>query len=489
MPQRIAASAGSLEGQRVGVVGLGASGRAAARLALRRGAAKVVGFDARADGAVPPLAGPVGRVETVLGPQTHRPDGAEGFAAFGCDALVLSPGMDPAGAAVRAAAAAGAAVYSELGFAAELLPAGLPVAAVTGTNGKSTVTTFLGQLLAAAGRRVFVGGNLGEPLSTAVADPAGLAALDAVVLEVSSYQLQVPNGFRPRVGAVLNLAPDHLERHGTLAAYGRCKCNLFRRMGSEDLAVLPADDPQLLAWAREAFAAGGAGPRVAFLGGAPGVEVDGDRAALRTHGAAAGAAAELELDLSALDAPGQHNRENAAVAALLAWELGLGLTAEELQGAVGALRPLPHRMECVGRHGGVLWVNDSKATNLAAAAVGIANVEAPAVVLLGGRAKKERGSDALGFAQLAGPLARHRHAVAFGEDGPQIRRELEGCGVGCSLEGTLAEAAAAAAELAQPGDAVLLSPACASFDEFANFEERGRAFAALGAAIAARAKR
>ena len=508
-----AAAAADLRGARVGVLGAGASGAAAARLALARGAAAAVLLDAapgppRRPGA-PPL--PAGAL-TVWGVDMGR----EGppAAAAGLDRLVLSPGVDPARALVQGFLAdPGLDVISELEFAAEALPAGLPLLAVSGTNGKSTVCTFAAQFLQACfdgeggRRRAWAGGNLGAPLSEAalaLLDGGGPSdpPPDALVVEASSYQLQLFRGaLAPSAAAVLNLSSDHLERHGSLEDYGRCKCNLFRAMGPGTFALLPSGSgtggETLRTLAAEACAAAPrGGPEVGLFGAGAtlsgpclGADVVGSGARLvppALPGEPPGAR-EVRLDLGGLRALGQHNRENAAVAALLVLALsGAGATPEGLQRAVGALEPPPHRMQAVAgcdEAGGVQFVNDSKATNLGAAEVAIRSIERPAVVLLGGQAKRPptggAGLPDLGFAQLAPLLERHRAAVAFGADGPSIQTELHAAGAACELRGDLAGAVERAGELARPGEAVLLSPGCASFDSFDSFEHRGACFEAL----------
>lgn len=419
------------------VMGLGRSGRAAAELARRRGD-RVVGVDRSTE--VAPIPG----VELELGP--HR---RETFLA--ADLIVVSPGIPPTQPDLAAAVEAGVPIVGELGFAASFL-ADLPCCAVTGTNGKSTVTWFTGQLLEAAGMRPFVGGNLGRALSeAALADERP----GVLVVEVSSYQLENAGTFRADVGVVLNLTPDHLARHGTMEGYAEAKCRLFAYARPDDLAVLPAGDALL------ARLAGDRGAR-AWLGALPGVRRVGRRVEIDVP------AARATLDLDGFAVPGEHNLDNAATAALLA--LAMGADVDRVRAALPALRPLEHRMEVVAEHDGVLWINDSKATNVDAARVGVSGLDRAAVVLLGGQAK------GTGFDALAPLLARHRAVVCFGESGPAIAEELDGVGVSAHLVDSLDEAVTLAAVLARPGDAVLLSPGGASFDAFCDFEHRGRVF-------------
>lgn len=430
-----------LAGRRVTVMGMARSGVAAATLAVRRGA-RVTCTDRRAD------APRVDGAAHVYG--EHR---REDF--VGADLVVVSPGVAARQPDVAAAVAAGVTVVGELAFAAAFVDG--PLYAISGTNGKSTCTHLLGQLLRNAGLRTFVGGNLGQPLSEGVGE-----AWDAVVVEVSSYMMELPGGgawpaLHPRGAVLLNLTPDHLERHGTMEAYGEHKCRLFAKMGPADAAVVPADDPRLI---RLADARPG---RRLFLGGSPGVRVEGDRLVFD------GVHDPGPLPLAGYALPGAHNVQNLAAAALLA--LHAGLWRRDLD--VARLTGLPHRLEPVGERAGVRWINDSKATNVDSTIVAMAAMPG-SVVLLGGR-----GKEGAPYEALVGPARKARAIVCFGEEGPRIAAVLEGAGLSPVRVARLADAVAVAPTLARPGDAVLLSPACASFDEFTDFEHRGRAFRAL----------
>ncbi|TVQ91697.1 MAG: UDP-N-acetylmuramoyl-L-alanine--D-glutamate ligase [Deltaproteobacteria bacterium] len=434
-----------LHGRRVVVVGLGASGRAAAALCAARGA-RVTGVDLRES--IDPIEG----VELELGP--HR---RETF--LGADQIIVSPGVPSSQPDLRAADARGVPILGELGLAAALLGE-VPILGVTGTNGKSTVTSLCGQLLRAAGLKVFIGGNLGDPLCGALPRQPGPAPFELAVVECSSYQLERAGELRPLAGTLLNLTPDHLARHGNLQAYADAKLRLFAHQRAGDLALLPADNPLVLGRSKGI----GKGFR-ALIGAEPGVRLEGAVARIRLPGVT------LDLDLSDLPIPGVHNRLNAAVAASLA--LWAGATPLAIRQAIPSLRGLPHRMQIVGEYRHVLWINDSKATNVEAAAVGIAGLDRPAVVLLGGEAKGE------GFAALAPSLRDHRGVITFGGSGEAIANELEKAGLRPVRTASLSDAVRHAMDLARSGDAVLLSPGCASFDAFENFEHRGTVFAAL----------
>jgi UDP-N-acetylmuramoylalanine--D-glutamate ligase len=462
-------SAGDLAGLRVTVVGMGASGQAAAALLLARGATVTCTDRGAHHPAVP-------GARCVFG---HHDE--DDF--FGADLLVVSPGVPAQSPLLAAAAARGVPRIGELGLAAALLQArGLPLVAITGTNGKSTTTWFCAQLLDMAGLRCFRGGNLGTPLSVLalallrggpVPDGAGGliedGALAAAVVEVSSYQLELPGPLRPVAAAVLNLTPDHLARHGDMAGYAAAKLRLLSRLQPDGLALLPAGDPHLRA---EAIPGGlSAGARLHLLGGAPGVRVDGGAAWLT------GGRDDGPVDLSALPVPGRHNLDNAAVAIALAVHAG----APRARLDVGRLVPLAHRLQAVPSQDGLRWVNDSKATNIDATLMGLGGVPAGALVLLGGE-----GKDGADYRLLLPALRAGGHRViCFGRDGGLIAEALQTGDPALDIltcPGLQAAVRAAAAQAA-PGQTVLLSPACASFDEFRNFEHRGEVFAALVAAL------
>ena len=414
----------ALSGARVTVLGAARSGRAAAELALRFGA-DVVLTDLRAD--LPGLPG----VTCVFG--EHRDSDL-----VDADLVVVSPGVPAAAPPVQKALAAGVEVVGELGFAASFLDAGTSLLAVTGTNGKSTVTHFTAQLLEAAGARVFAGGNLGTPLSRAV----GLDA-DVLVIEVSSYQMELPGNFAPSAAVVLNLTPDHLGRHKTMEGYADAKCRVFDRIDEGGFAILPFGDALLTR------AAEGRGGRRIWLGAQPGATLQGDDLVI----------GDGRIDLSRLEVPGEHSRWNAAAASLLAVAAGRAIADIDL----AVLSGLPHRLELVAERDGVRWINDSKATNVDAAAIGIRAVQGDKVVLLGGQ-----GKDGADWSALPVNGAR---VICFGASAAEIHAV-----VGGERVGGLQQAVERARSLAVPGTTVLLSPGCASFDEFDDFEHRGVRF-------------
>jgi len=447
-----------LAGARAVVVGLGVSGLAAARFLAARGA-RVVGNDRRTEAELPEAT----RSELEARGAELRLGGHPESVFQGADLVVVSPGVPPL-AEVERASSHGVPVWSELELASRYLLA--PVVAITGTNGKSTVTSLVGEAARAAGRPVFVGGNLGVPLVDAVDHP-GNRPDGLVVVEASSFQLERVDAFRPTVAALLNLSEDHLDRYSSFAAYGAAKSRLFHAQGPEDVAVVPSGDLLCLAIAR-----GGRGRVVTFGGHAGAVRVVG--------GALVGNGGGFHLPLRSLALAGQHNVDNAAAAAVCA--LAAGLPEPAVAEALAVFPGLPHRMARVGEVDGVVFYDDSKATNVGAALAALAGldqdprVRGRVVLLLGG---VDKGGS---YATLRQRVEAGGHAVVlFGAATPRIAAAFAGSGVPLrSADGGGLDAAfAAARELARPGDAVLLAPACASFDEFTSYAARGRRFAEL----------
>lgn len=432
-----------LKNKRVTVIGLGASGLAAARLCLARGASVTLG-DARAD------------LPAAAELETHGAKlalGDHGRALAEAELVVLSPGVPPF-PELEAAERRGAEVVSEVELATRALAHPAPIVAVGGTNGKSTVTTLLGELLAAGGRRVFTGGNLGEPLS-AHADEA----FDLVVLEVSSYQMERVHTFAPRASVLLNLSPDHLDRYRDMAEYAAAKGNAFVRQTPADLAVVPFNDEACLAQARRGRA------RVATFGTEPGADVFVTAAQILHRGLG------WSFSLERLKLRGAHNALNVAAALAVALDLGVDKAAAE--GVLATFEGLAHRMAFVAEQGGVRFYDDSKGTNVGASVTALLGLAEPkAVLILGGR---DKGGT---YAPLVDALRqRGRAAVLLGEAAPLLADAI-GDAVPTTRAATMAEAVEKASALARAGDAVLLSPACSSFDMFRDYKERGDAFVA-----------
>ena len=463
-------AAPSLSGKKVTVVGLARSGGAAARLCLREGA-RVTVTDRRGEAE---LAG------ALEGLHVRRRLGGHDLADFeGADLVVVSPGVPMALPELAAARRRGVQIWGEIELGFRFLPPAMPVIGITGTNGKSTTTALAGALLARA-RRTFTGGNLGTPLCEHVLSGA---AAEAVVLELSSFQLEGIDRLRAGVAAILNVTPDHLDRYRDVEDYAAAKARLFATQQPGDTAVANARDDRALA-----MASGSRGALLTFGLGPPVPEgarcEDGDEASPEPRTATAtisltrGGAPERYL-LRNRALRGRHNREN-AMAAVLCARLS-GVPGEAVQAGLDAFPGLPHRLELVAEGRGVEWVNDSKATNVDSTFVGLSAFPPgpPRVVLImGGRGK---GAP---YAPLRPLFAgRVKALLTIGEDAPAVERELgdlaptEACG-------TLPGAARRAALLSGPGDVVLLSPACASYDQFRNYEERGESFRSLAAELA-----
>ncbi|MEK6273825.1 MAG: UDP-N-acetylmuramoyl-L-alanine--D-glutamate ligase [Actinomycetota bacterium] len=404
------------------VLGLARSGQAAA-LALRRHGAEVVGVDASEDMEVGRLA--EAGVELHLGTEEEQLLDA-------VETVIKSPGVPGEARLVVAARERGIPVWSEVELGSRLLPN--PIVAVTGTNGKTTTSELLGVMLGAP-----VAGNVGRALT----ELDGQVEPDQVVVcEVSSFQLEDVHEFRPRVAVLLNLEPDHLDRHGSFESYRDAKLRIFENQREGDTAVVPRGFDEVP----------GTGRRIEFEAG--------DRLP-----------AEPRI-------PGAHNRENAAAAAAAA--RALGVDDSRIADALRSFPGVPHRLEPVAEANGVLYVNDSKATNTAAARRAVAAYDAPLHVILGGRGKGES------YTELALDLAgRARRAYLIGEAAGDIALALELAGVDHVLSGDLETAVRAATRKARPGDVVLLAPACASYDQFRDFEERGDAFRKLVAEVTA----
>jgi UDP-N-acetylmuramoylalanine--D-glutamate ligase len=390
------------------------------------------------------------------------------------DCLLVSPGVSLALPALQEAARRGIPLVGELALAPEFLRT--PAVAVTGTNGKSTVTTLIGALLEAAGNRVFVGGNIGVPLTDYL---AGEQECAVAVLEVSSYQLDSAGAFRPRVGVLLNITPDHLDRYASYADYVRAKVSLFRHQVAGDVAVVNQDDPDTAAWLGD-LTAGRApwpvragihrygrekGPGLrAFLAGSTVVLTGGEEGG------------EEEYDLSGTELAQAPNTEN-AMAAILAVR-ALACQPAAVRAGLAAFQPLAHRLALVAEINGVAYYDDSKATNVGAVCSALAGMERPVLLIAGGR---DKGGS---YEMLAEPVrgkvkamlligeAREKMAAFFSP----LTRVL--------FAGNMEEAVAKAASLAEPGDAVLLSPACASFDMFRSYGHRGEVFCQAVRALA-----
>ncbi len=438
-----------LDGVTAMVVGLGRSGAAAANFMARRGARLV-------------LTDRIPTVDTAALPPARLHLGGEDPAWLeGVDLVVTSPGVPRDSAMLRAAVSRGIPVIGEVELASRFIDA--PIAAVTGTNGKSTVTVMLGEMLRKAGRSVFVGGNLGTPLVEAIG-----AGPDVVVAEISSFQLEWIESFHPRVAVHLNLTDDHFDRYRDLDDYGRAKARIFENQDTGDWAILNRDDPNVWKLAREVRS------RVVAFGleRATGARAiwPSDRALAFNLGDLSGT-----IDLGRFRLPGRHNLSNAMAAAAEA--LAMGADAGAIADALAGFKPLAHRIEFVREKDGITWIDDSKGTNVGAVVEALEAVAAPVILIAGGM---DKGGD---YSPLLEPLRRKaRRAILIGAARERMARALEGA-VDLELVSTLGEAVERAARIARRGDTVLLSPACSSFDQFRSYAERGDLFKKLVRAL------
>ena len=460
--------------RRVLVLGASRSGTSAA-VALAGLGREVVLSDRRSPEALPGLEGAVAAgarfvSEDTLGADWPRPD-----------LVVKSPGIPGEAAPVRQARDAGVPVWSELELAYVLFAN--PFDAVTGTNGKTTTTALLGHLFKSAGRPARILGNIGVAVTSVAAE---IDPREELVVEVSSFQLEDIHAFRPATGIFINLTPDHLDRHGSMERYLECKANLFANQRSGDVAVLNLCDRAVAGLGTELARRSG-GPRVDFFSTAgPGAGpvhpvswVDNGWMYLQN---------ERVLPLSDIQLPGVHNLENCLAAGTAA--LARGLDREAVAAGLRTFTGVAHRLEKAGMVAGVTYVNDSKATNVEATLTALNAYPEKTHLILGGR---DKASD---YRPVARACARGCKAVyLIGEATPLIEAAFAEV---CEKEnipgipqarayGDLETAVKAAAEAAAPGDVVLLAPACASFDQYANFEQRGEHFRSLVDTLAGKA--
>ena len=443
------------------VIGIGRSGRAVARLAAREGA-QVHVSDAADDEGKRQTADELRAIGVEVELGRHDLDR---IARAGL--VIVSPGVPPDAAPLARARKACVPVMSEVEVALAFLPDTRCIV-VTGTNGKSTVTALVAHLLRAARADAVAAGNIGTALSeiALLPDPPPWVAL-----EISSFQLHDTPGIRPAVGVLTNLAPDHLDRYASVDDYYADKDRLFRNAGADSTWVTNADDVEVqrrtarVVGAHRRFSINGLDVEASYERGTGVLRLLGERFLTRD---------EVRLF-------GDHNLANVLAAALAVAVADSTFAAPGVRGrlatGVRSFTALENRLEVVLEAGGVLWINDSKATNVSAARVAIEGMTRPAVVLLGGRHKGEP------YTALIPALLQHaKLVIAYGEAGPEIERDLAGHVALERLESSFEEVIALARARTAPGDAVLLSPACSSFDMFRNYEERGDAFRRLARA-------
>ena len=430
------------------VVGLGESGLAVVRF-LRAHGARVRVNDRRDAEAIGDAATEAARLgaELVLG---GHPE-----AAFeGLDLIVVSPGVPPL-PVLDLAERRGVPVISEVELAARFIDA--PIVAITGTNGKSTVTTLIGEMAARLGRPVFIGGNLGRPMIEAAGSDAG-SEQGLVIVELSSFQLERVSQMKAHLAVLLNVSADHLDRYPSFGDYAAAKARIFERQTERDFAIVPADAPDI----HELIKNGGT---VVLFGGRGGEVRVVDGALVDTR-------SPLRVPISELKIRGSHNVSNACAAALAARLLGV--PAEDIASTLREFGGLPHRMQFVRSIDGIEYIDDSKATNVGASVAsidGLAGLDGKIVLIAGG---VDKGGSYEPLRQRM--LDRGRAIVLLGEAAPLIERAFADSSLDSRRASSMAEAVGQAAALAQAGDVVLLAPACSSFDMFRSYAERGDQF-------------
>lgn len=438
--------------QKILIIGMAKSGMAAAKALVQLGA-QVVIADQK------PAAEIKENMEQLqsLGVTVH-PGGYPAITKDNFDLVVTSPGVPAKAEPLQRALAQDIPIWSEIELASRLAQGTL--VAITGTNGKTTTTALVGHIFQNSGRKVVVGGNIGQPLVERALETTQEHVL---VAEVSSFQLEWVHEFHPRVAVITNITPDHLDRHGTLENYAQTKARIFAQQGREDYTILNYDDPLLRSLAEKCPG------QVIFFSRRhsleKGIICENHQIALKIKGQVFPVCPVEELLI-----PGTHNLENAMAAVGAGW--ALGLTPQELRRTLRTFPGVPHRLEKVAEIQGVTYINDSKGTNPDAAIKALEAFQAPIVLIAGGSWK---GTD-------FGPLAleikkRVKHLVVLGQTAEEIKRAVQKVGfTAVTHVATLKEAVLQAKKIAQPGDVILLSPACASFDMFQSFEHRGEVF-------------
>ena len=447
-----------LKNKRVLVVGLGKSGMAAARFLKGQGA-RVTVSDTRPAASIAELA-------PLLDEGIMVEAGSHGLLTFRRqDLIVVSPGVSPAGPELRRVRSLGIHVIGELELGMLFLQG--ETLAVTGSNGKTTTTALLGEIFAASGLPTLVGGNIGRPVSAMVGESTPATWN---ILEASSFQLETIESFRPRIALVLNITPDHLDRHGSFDNYVAAKARITENQHGDDFLVLNAENSQTqLLGARTQAQIFWFSPRRPVKQGA---FVHGEGIYFRP---AEGATPQPVMPVAEITLAGAHNVEN-VLAAVCAARLA-GIPAEIIRAAVGAFKAVEHRLEFVRELDGVRFFNDSKATNVDATGKALASFPGGIHIILGGKDKDSDYTTLLPLLQ-----ERARTVITVGSAAEKIETQLAAL-PRIERAGTLDRAVAYAFGQAAPGDVVLLAPACASFDQFENYEERGRAFKQLVAQL------
>lgn len=442
-----------LSGKKVAVIGIGKTGQATARFLAGRGAAIAL-TDEKPQAAWRGIADELNQLRADL---TLTPYGPE--VLKGVDLVVPSPGVYPSNPILLEALRRKIPILSELELASRFLST--PLVAITGTNGKTTVTTLIGEILRTAGKEVFVGGNIGAPLIGYVDGPQ---KADWAVVEVSSFQLQWASTFHPRIALLLNVTSDHVDYHGSFDAYREVKESIFSRQTVSDLAILNADETSTrsligrLTSQIECFSSSGVVARGMFIEGEKLIR-------LSSNGQ------REEYPTGMIKLPGRHNIENVMASVIAA--RACKCIPPDIIYAVEGFHGISHRIEYAGEKNGVRFYDDSKGTNVGAVIRAIESFSQPVVLLLGGRDKE-------GDFETLAPLIRERvrQLILFGEAREKINALIGGA-VPTRMTVTMKEAVTTAGKLASPGDVVLLSPGCASFDEFTDYKARGNIFQEL----------
>ncbi len=438
-----------LAGKRVLVIGLGKTGLATVRFLLERGAKAVV-TDEKPPRELAAALADVSGGDNGVEVKEYSPASLARI-----DLVVPSPGVPPSNPLLKEAVRRGIPVLSEIEVAFRFLKR--PAIAITGTNGKTTTTTLVGELLRGCGKTVFVGGNIGTPLIESVNGPQ---PYDYAVLEISSFQLQWVDYFRPAVSVLLNTTVDHLDYHGTFDEYRAAKERIFENQQAGDIAILNADDPFALPLLGSLEADVQCFSSSAKL--RRGIFLDNGRIRLATD------QCDEEYPLEMIRIPGVHNIENVMAAVLMA--RSCGCSREKIIKVTENFRGVSHRIEFAADKGGVLFYDDSKGTNVGAVIRALESFPGRVILMLGGR---DKGGD---FENLIDLIRKKvKRIVLFGEAGQKINSIIGGI-VETSVSATLREAVSVAYDGASPGDIVLLSPGCTSFDEFTSYAERGRLF-------------
>jgi UDP-N-acetylmuramoylalanine--D-glutamate ligase len=442
----------NLSGKKILVVGLGITGVAVARFLKNSGAVVTITDQASEEALTSYL-------PSIRNLEIRTEFGHHQIATFkNADLIVLSPGVPHLIPPIKKANKNGVPVWSEIELASRFIPE--PIVAITGTNGKTTTTALLGEMLEHSGLKVFVGGNIGNPLIDYVHKKQ---KADIVVVEVSSFQLDTIDTFRPKVGVLLNISEDHLDRYPDLSAYAEAKGRIFVNQQKEDIAVLNGADRLIRELSKKILS------KKLFFNASSDKEEGATLTSQKIVFNLSVSFPMLEaVDLSSVKIWGKHNMENASAACLAA--LACGATLEGIQTALNQFNGFAHRLEYVATINGVKYYNDSKATNVDAVTRALEAFTNPIILIMGGR---DKGGS---FQKLRGRIGRNtKKLIVLGEAKGIIQAALGGI-TSTSAASTMEDAVLQAYQIAVPGDVVLLSPACSSFDMYSNYQRRGESF-------------